>query len=87
VSEALTNVAKHSGAGQAALDLGLDDDQLTIVVTDDGGGGADESRGTGLSGIRRRVAAFDGSLALSSPAGGPTALTIRLPCTPEIDPL
>jgi signal transduction histidine kinase len=87
VSEALTNIAKHSGAAQAALDLGLDDDQLAIVVTDDGAGGADESRGTGLSGIRRRVAAFDGSLALSSPAGGPTVLTIRLPCTPDIDPL
>jgi signal transduction histidine kinase len=87
VSEALTNIAKHSGAGQAALDLGLDGDRLVIVVTDDGAGGADESRGTGLCGIRRRVAAFDGSLSLSSPAGGPTVLTIRLPCTLEIDPL
>ncbi|GIM93169.1 histidine kinase [Paractinoplanes toevensis] len=87
VSEALANVAKHSGAGQATLGLVLDDDRLVIVVTDDGTGGADESRGTGLSGIRHRVAAFDGSLALSSPAGGPTVLTIRLPCTAEADPL
>jgi signal transduction histidine kinase len=86
VSEALANVAKHSGAGQATLHLDLDDDRLVIVVTDDGSGGADESRGTGLSGIGHRVAAFDGSLALSSPAGGPTVLTIRLPCTAEADP-
>jgi signal transduction histidine kinase len=87
VSEALTNVAKHSSAGQAMLHLSLGDGALMILVSDDGTGGADESQGTGLNGIRRRVAAFDGSLSLSSPAGGPTVLTIRLPCTPEIDPL
>jgi signal transduction histidine kinase len=87
VSEALTNIARHSGAGQATLDLSLDEDRLVIAVADDGTGGADESRGTGLCGIRRRVTAFDGQFSLTSPAGGPTVLTIRLPRVPEIHPL
>jgi signal transduction histidine kinase len=53
---------------------------LRVGVSDDGQGGADASRGTGLRGIERRVAAFDGVLALSSPPGGPTAVTMEIPC-------
>ena len=49
-------------------------------MSDDGQGGADPSRGTGLRGIERRVAAFDGVVALSSPPGGPTAVTLEIPC-------
>jgi signal transduction histidine kinase len=51
-----------------------------MVVTDDGAGGADPAAGTGLRGIERRLAAFDGTMALSSPAGGPTVITMELPC-------
>jgi signal transduction histidine kinase len=54
---------------------------LTVVVRDDGQGGADARRGTGLRGIERRLAAFDGTIAVSSPAGGPTVVTLEVPCT------
>ena len=53
---------------------------LLVRITDDGVGGADPSRGTGLSGIQRRLAAFDGRLTVTSPPGGPTELTMELPC-------
>ncbi len=51
-----------------------------MVVADDGAGGADPATGTGLRGIERRLAAFDGTMALSSPPGGPTVITMELPC-------
>ncbi|MFJ5990048.1 sensor histidine kinase [Lentzea sp. NPDC092896] len=79
VAEALTNVAKHSGARHAWVSLGVKDDQLTVLVHDDGKGGADEKQGTGLDGIRGRVGALDGSADVSSPEGGPTVLTVVLP--------
>jgi signal transduction histidine kinase len=53
---------------------------LRIGVTDNGHGGADPARGTGLRGIERRLAAFDGVLAISSPPGGPTIVVIEVPC-------
>jgi DNA-binding NarL/FixJ family response regulator len=53
---------------------------LRIGVTDDGRGGADPARGTGLHGIERRLAAFDGVLALTSPSGGPTVVNMEIPC-------
>ena len=65
VAEALTNMIRHSRA---------------IVVTDDGVGGADPVAGTGLRGIERRLAAFDGTIVLSSPPGGPTVITMEVPC-------
>ena len=81
VAEALTNIAKHSGATGASVRLGTTGgDLLMIEVRDDGHGGADEAAGTGLVGIRRRVAAFDGRTLLSSPDGGPTVLRVELPC-------
>lgn len=79
VAEALTNIAKHSGAERAAVTL-TREDTLTIEITDDGHGGADESAGTGMAGIRRRVAAFDGRTEVTSPPGGPTLLRVELPC-------
>ncbi|MDX8037022.1 sensor domain-containing protein [Lentzea sp. BCCO 10_0856] len=79
VAEALTNVAKHSGARRAKVSLRTTDNHLTVVVHDDGKGGADEKQGTGLDGIRGRVAALDGTAAISSPEGGPTVLTVLLP--------
>ncbi|WP_245647161.1 sensor histidine kinase [Microtetraspora niveoalba] len=80
VAEALTNVAKHSGASSASVRLSEADGRLTVVVGDNGRGAADETGGTGLSGIRRRVAAFDGRTDLASPPGGPTTLIVELPC-------
>jgi signal transduction histidine kinase len=82
VAEALTNVAKHSGAEHAEVRLtsDLEEAMLVLEITDDGHGGADEDGGTGLTGMRRRVEAFDGRLTVSSPAGGPTVLTAELPC-------
>ncbi|MER5525172.1 sensor domain-containing protein [Streptomyces sp. NPDC002677] len=80
VAEALTNVAKHSGADRAAVAVRARGGRLTLTVTDDGRGGADTTGGSGLTGIRRRVAAHDGTLRLTSPAGGPTTLEVELPC-------
>ncbi|MFG3023121.1 sensor domain-containing protein [Streptomyces sp. NPDC048254] len=80
VAEALTNVAKHSGADRATVAVRARGGRLTLTVTDDGRGGADSAGGSGLTGIRRRVAAHDGTLRLTSPAGGPTTLEVELPC-------
>ncbi|MCD5316556.1 sensor histidine kinase [Kineosporia babensis] len=80
VAEALTNVAKHSGASAAAVRLRRRNERLLIEIEDDGRGGADESAGSGLVGMRRRVQAHDGSVSVSSPVGGPTMLKVELPC-------
>ncbi len=80
VAEALTNIAKHSGAHHAQVTVRTHDGRLWLRVTDDGHGGADEDGGSGLVGIRRRIAAHDGTLALASPRGGPTTLEVELPC-------
>ena len=80
VSELLANTAKHAGARQAWIDIRHTGGMLRIGVTDNGHGGADPARGTGLRGIERRLAAFDGVLAVSSPPGGPTAVTMEIPC-------
>jgi PAS domain S-box-containing protein len=73
VSEALANVAKHSGASRATVRVGTDDGRLTIEVSDDGAGGADMRGGTGLSGLADRIAALDGELTVTSaPAAGTT---------------
>lgn len=80
VAEALTNIAKHSGAGQAGVTVRAAGDRLLLTVSDDGRGGADEHGGSGLTGIRHRVAAHDGTLRLTSPSGGPTIVEVELPC-------
>ena len=80
IAEAVTNVVKHSHANRAEVHLAHHDDRLEIVVVDDGAGGADESAGTGLRGIARRLSAFDGTLRVESPPGGPTVLAMVLPC-------
>ncbi|MFD7735991.1 histidine kinase [Kitasatospora phosalacinea] len=80
VSEALANAAKHSRASRIDLVLRRAADRLHITVTDDGVGGADADRGTGLTGLRKRAASVDGSFAITSPRGGPTTITMELPC-------
>ena len=80
VAEALTNVVRHSGARTAAVLIRYADSALAMVVLDDGRGGADPLSGTGLRGIGRRLSAFDGTMTLSSPPGGPTVVTMELPC-------
>lgn len=80
VAEALTNIAKHSGAARASVTARARGGRLRLLVEDDGRGGADEDAGSGLTGIRRRVAALDGTLRLTSPPGGPTVLDVDLPC-------
>ena len=80
VAEALTNVARHSGARTAAVTVRRDADRLYLSVTDDGHGGADEQRGSGIGGIRRRVEAHDGRFTLTSPPGGPTTMLVELTC-------
>jgi len=80
VSELLANVSKHAEARETWIDIRHADGMLRIGVTDNGHGGADPARGTGLRGIERRLAAFDGILAISSPLGGPTAVTLEIPC-------
>ncbi|MDH6133474.1 signal transduction histidine kinase [Kitasatospora sp. MAA4] len=80
VNELLANVAKHAGADQAWIDISHTGGTLRIGVADDGRGGADPENGTGLSGLERRLAAFDGVLAVSSPPGGPTLVNLEIPC-------
>jgi len=80
VAEALTNVVKHAHAQHAWVRLAQVGEQLSISVRDDGVGGADPGNGTGLRGIERRLSAFDGTLAVESPSGGPTAVVMVLPC-------
>ena len=80
VAEALTNVVKHSGGGQAQVRIRHARGMLRVEVTDDGCGGADPARGSGLAGIERRLGTFDGILAVSSPPGGPTMIVMEVPC-------
>jgi signal transduction histidine kinase len=99
VAEALTNIAKHSGAENATVTVRSGGGLLRLRIEDDGRGGAEETvqgtasdsasgrepggtglGGTGLTGIRRRIAAHDGHFTLASPHGGPTTLEVDLPC-------
>jgi signal transduction histidine kinase len=79
VAEALANAAKHSGATSIAVRVRRENGSLGVDVEDDGRGGADPS-GSGLTGLRLRVEALDGTLAVSSPPGGPTLVHVELPC-------
>jgi signal transduction histidine kinase len=80
VSEALTNVARHAHASHAEVTVHQVDNRLRVVVTDDGQGGATPDNGSGLRGLAQRTAAVDGTLTIHSPPGGPTTITVELPC-------
>ena len=76
--EALTNIAKHSGAANARVRIARHADTLRVEITDDGEGGADPA-GAGLTGLRQRVEALDGRLAVQSGELG-TTIRAELPC-------
>src|SRR5580704_12115088 len=78
-AELLANIAKHSRATRAAISVTEQDGELVMTVCDDGAGGARIIAGGGLAGLRERVQTVDGRLALSSPDGGPTTVTVALP--------
>jgi signal transduction histidine kinase len=80
VSEGLTNITKHAQASQAEVVVQQVGDRMHIIVSDDGVGGADPARGTGLAGLAKRAASVDGTLEIVSPPGGPTLITVDLPC-------
>ena len=79
VSEALTNVAKHSHASAVRVEVVLAENALRVLVADDGTGGASPQGGSGLVGLRDRVEAIGGSIELHSPPGGGTSLEAVLP--------
>ena len=80
IAELLANVAKHSGATHAKVELSHAQGELRAVISDDGIGGAAASTGSGLDGISRRLRAFEGQIEIDSPTGGPTRITLRVPC-------
>ncbi|WP_264935202.1 sensor histidine kinase [Streptomyces sp. A012304] len=86
VSEALANVARHSGASRARVRGEHRGGRLVLETWDDGRGGADTTRGTGLTGLADRVSVLDGTLSLTSPPGGPTLLRVEIPCEPSQKP-
>jgi signal transduction histidine kinase len=79
VAEALTNVVKHARASRAHVRATVDAGALRVEVRDDGVGGADLDGGSGLLGLRDRVAAINGELTVDSPPGGGTAIVATLP--------
>ena len=80
VSESLTNITKHAQASQAEVVVQRAGDRLHVIISDDGVGGADPARGTGLTGLANRAASVDGTFEIASPPGGPTLITVDLPC-------
>jgi signal transduction histidine kinase len=80
VAEALTNVAKHSGASHVWVEVTQYADAVKVTVADDGAGGAHLSKGRGLVGLSGRVRAVDGLLNVASPPGGPTVVEAEIPC-------
>ena len=86
-AEAVTNVVKHARASRLDLMVRVMNGGLVVDVRDDGLGGADPSRGTGLLGLSDRLAAFGGSLTMTSPVGGPTHLRAELSLAHPASPI
>ncbi|MDH2415533.1 sensor histidine kinase [Nocardioides sp. CER19] len=79
VAEAMTNIAKHSGASRATVTISGEGGRLRVVVSDDGTGGAHLSKGLGLAGLRQRLTAVGGAFDIDSPEGGPTIVAASIP--------
>jgi signal transduction histidine kinase len=79
-AEAITNAAKHALASRVRVDVQRRDGRALIVVDDDGVGGANATAGGGLSGLRDRIEALGGHLALTSQRGAGTELRAEIPC-------
>lgn len=80
INEAMTNIARHSGATSARVRGRYHSDLLVLDITDDGHGGVDPEAGSGVTGLADRVTALDGRMRVSSPVGGPTLLHVEVPC-------
>ena len=78
-AEALTNIAKHAKSRHSSVELTQTGAIAVITITDDGVGGASAAKGHGIAGLMERLRGVDGSLAISSPPGGPTHLTATIP--------
>jgi signal transduction histidine kinase len=78
--EALTNTVKHAAASQVSMSARRENGTLRLSVVDDGVGGATARRGSGLAGLRDRVAAHGGTLQIVSPQGSGTRIEVALPC-------
>jgi signal transduction histidine kinase len=78
-TEALANVAKHSGATRSEVRLRTDAGRLLVEVWDDGRGGARPTPGGGLAGLQSRVHGVDGTFEVTSPDGGPTTVRALIP--------
>ena len=79
VAEALTNMEKHSRASRCSVEIHPLGGVVVVAVTDNGRGGASLARGHGLAGLADRLAGVDGTLTVTSPAGGPTQITATIP--------
>jgi signal transduction histidine kinase len=80
VSEALANVAKHAAATRVDVTVEQLGGTLRVMVADNGVGGADPALGSGIKGLGQRVRSVDGEFRLDSPPGGPTTVSVELPC-------
>ncbi len=78
--EAITNAVKHGSASKVAVRAVRDDGTLRVSVSDDGVGGATVRRGSGLAGLRDRVAAHGGTFHIASPRDGGTTVEVAIPC-------
>lgn len=79
-SELLANIAKHAHASSGSVTVVRSHGRIDVVIRDDGAGGASLRSGGGLDGVRRRLDVFDATLDVVSPPGGPSVMTVRMPC-------
>lgn len=81
IAEAVTNINKHSCATQAGIRVTRADGDALAEISDNGIGGASIAKGHGLAGLNERIQGTDGTLTVTSPAGGPTQIRVRIPWT------
>ena len=81
-AEAVTNVLKHAGADNVWINLRAGEDEVRIEIADDGVGGADPTGGTGLVGLRDRLAAVGGTLSVHTAPGAGTRVSATIPNRP-----